>query len=98
MLSIVVGDLYSAGAPRRGAPLKRTSEVGGVYVSVEMTAHHDRVDCLFTRVIGSRKPERHPFEIPISRTEPNYGGTRVWFHCSHLWCGRRVARLFLDAP
>lgn len=37
------------------------------------------------------------YNIPLDRTACHYGGTRTWFLCPALSCGKRVAKLYLSA-
>jgi hypothetical protein len=95
--SIVVRDLYVRGAPRQD-PVRRQTWSFYVTAEIELIAHEDHVTCTYRRVIRGREPEQISYDVPVSWTEPNYGGRRAWFHCSHPWCRRRVGRLFLDDP
>lgn len=36
-----------------------------------------------------------PFSVKLTTTQPNYGGTRYWFVCPRIGCGRRVAKLYV---
>ena len=39
--------------------------------------------------------ESHRYAIPLQRTACNYGGSRLWFTCPVVTCGKRVAVLHL---
>lgn len=39
--------------------------------------------------------QQHRYSIELERMACNYGGSRVWFHCPVVGCGKRVAILFL---
>jgi hypothetical protein len=97
--SIVVADLFLRGEPRAEvSPLVRTRDVGGVIARVELVPLADSVECTYTRVIGTRPTEEVQYVIPVTATEPNYGGRRLWFLCARPSCRRRSGRLFLDDP
>jgi hypothetical protein len=34
-------------------------------------------------------------KVKLTTTQPNYGGTRYWFVCPRVGCGRRVAKLYV---
>lgn len=39
--------------------------------------------------------QSHRYSIELERMACNYGGSRVWFNCPAMGCGKRVAMLFL---
>lgn len=34
------------------------------------------------------------FDVKLTTTRPNYGGTRYWFVCPRPGCGRRIAKIY----
>jgi hypothetical protein len=68
----------------------------GASVRLYLVALSDRIECgLDYHGPGEAEPWHTDFTVSISRTRPNYGGERVWLHCTTGGCGRRVARLHL---
>jgi hypothetical protein len=57
--------------------------------------------CRMDDVVLSYRHRRHDepwrneeYPVPVGWTPCNYGGTRPWFHCPVVGCGRRVAILY----
>jgi hypothetical protein len=44
---------------------------------------------------NSKTKEKFDYKIPITSTNPNYGGKRWWFICPLKGCSRRVGKLYL---
>lgn len=65
------------------------SSDGQTTATIGVTVQDDRVTLAYST---SGKSMR--YDVLIDRTPCNYGGTRVWWRCPAVGCGRRVAVLF----
>ena len=67
---------------------------GEVVASIQMRAEEDRVILMYRHRDGDGdwKDERYP--VLIERTPCPLGGSRPWFICPAVGCGRRVAILY----
>lgn len=67
---------------------------GETVASLKMRTEHDRVILIYRyRSSGDEwKDEQYP--VRIVRTPCNLGGSRPWFICPAIGCGRRVAILY----
>jgi hypothetical protein len=63
---------------------------GGAVASIQMRAEHSRVILIYNHSRGG--DEQYP--VRIERTACHLGGSRAWFICPALGCGRRVAVLY----
>ena len=72
------------------------SRNGKKEAAISVRAESDRVilDYLHQRGGGEWKSENYP--VRIEWTPCNYGGSRAWFCCPAVGCGRRVAILYGD--
>lgn len=99
MLSILVADLYSRGAPREElVPIRRADIAGGRIAQIEMAPLWDRVDCRYFGGFSDKTEDVVEYFLWVTWTRPNYGGERAWLQCANVECGRRCGRLFLKAP
>jgi hypothetical protein len=93
ILSIVVADLYTRGAPVAASPVVRRAFDGDGYVVLELTPLEDHVSYVLSRT----RPDGSVWEledhVQVSWQPANLGGFRAWFRCSG--CGRQCGRLFL---
>lgn len=67
---------------------------GEVVASIRMRAEADRVILMYRHRSGSEEWKDAEYPVRIVRTPCNLGGTRPWFLCPALGCGRRVAILY----
>lgn len=65
-----------------------------VAVSIGMRAEEDRVILTYRHRNGGEDWKDEEYPVYIMRTPCNFGGTRPWFICPALGCGRRVAILY----
>jgi hypothetical protein len=93
ILSIVVADLYTRGAPVAASPVVRRVFDGTGWVVLELTPLEDHV----SYVVSRTRPDGSVWEledrVQVSWQPANLGGFRAWFRCSG--CGRQCGRLFL---
>jgi len=69
---------------------QRGEPIGNISVRCEM---NDVVLCYrHRRHEETWKDEKYP--VPIEWTPCNYGGSRPWFRCPAIGCGRRIAVLY----
>lgn len=67
---------------------------GEVVASIRMRAEEDRVIFIYRHRSGGEEWKDEEYPVRIVRTPCNLGGTRPWFICPALGCGRRVAILY----
>lgn len=67
---------------------------GEVVSSIQMRADHDRVILIYKHRSGSDEWKDEQYPVRIERTRCHLGGSRPWFICPALGCGRRVAILY----
>src|ERR1700687_1504971 len=68
---------------------------GKTVASIQMRTEHDRVILMYRRHCSGGdqwKDEQYP--VPIAHTPCHLGGSRPWFICPAVGCGRRVAILY----
>jgi len=62
--------------------------------AVSVRAELDRIVVSYRHQYNGKPWESLEYPIFLERTQCHYGGTRVWFQCPRLGCGRRVAVLY----
>ncbi len=62
--------------------------------SIQMLAEQDRVILIYRHRSGGEEWKDEQYPVRIVRTPCNLGGSRSWFICPALGCGRRVAILY----
>jgi hypothetical protein len=72
----------------------RWSSNGEPAGDITITPHDDRITLSYTTGKSSGNPKDHRYDVTLERLPCNYGGTRPWFRCPVLRCGRRVAILY----
>ena len=63
--------------------------------SIQERAELDRIVVWYRHRSGDQPWESLEYPIRLEYTSCNYGGSRPWFICPALGCGRRVAILYL---
>lgn len=66
----------------------------GRVASIRMRAEHDRVILMYRHRSGGDEWKDQQYAVRIVRTPCNLGGSRAWFLCPAIGCGRRVAILY----
>jgi hypothetical protein len=94
ILSIVVADLYTRGAPVAASPVVRRVFDGDGYVVLELTPLEDHVSYVVSRNGPGGVVWELENRVQVSWQPANLGGLRAWFRCSG--CRRRCGRLFLS--
>jgi hypothetical protein len=67
---------------------------GETVASIQMRAEQDRVVLVYRHRSGGGEWKDDQYPVRIVRTPCNLGGSRAWFICPALGCGRRVAILY----
>lgn len=67
---------------------------GEVMASIQMRAEVDRVILTYRHRSGGGDWKDEQYPVRVVRTSCNLGGSRPWFICPALGCGRRVAILY----
>jgi hypothetical protein len=67
---------------------------GEVVASVQMRAECDRVILMYRHRSGGEEWKNEQYPVRIVRAPCHMGGSRPWFICPALGCGRRVAILY----
>jgi len=67
---------------------------GEVVASIQMRAEKDHVILMYWHRRGNEDWKDGQHSVRIERTPCNLGGSRAWFICPALGCGRRVAILY----
>lgn len=67
---------------------------GEVVASIRMRAEEDRLILMYRHRNGGEEWKDEQYPVRIVRTPCNLGGSRPWFICPALGCGRRVAILY----
>jgi hypothetical protein len=67
---------------------------GEVLASIRMRAEEDRVILMYRHRSGGEEWTSERYPVRIVRTSCHLGGSRPWFICPALGCGRRVAILY----
>jgi hypothetical protein len=67
---------------------------GEVMASIQTRSEYDRVILIYRRRSGDGKWKDEQYPVRIERTPCNLGGSRHWFICPVVGCGRRVAILY----
>jgi hypothetical protein len=67
--------------------------------SISVQALQDAVELIYTLRPGQPDAEDIRYQVPLTWTPCHLGGRRCWFRCpgviSGVYCGRRVAKLYL---
>jgi hypothetical protein len=66
---------------------------GETVASIQMRAEQDRVMLIYRYRSGDAEWKDEQYPVRIVRTPCNLGGSRAWFICPVVGCGRRVAIL-----
>jgi len=74
--------------------VSRWSRNGVEQASIQGRSESDRVVLSYRHQSHGQDWESLEYSILLERTRCNYGGTRTWFLCPGLRCGRRVAVLY----
>ena len=67
---------------------------GETLASIGVTVEADRVILNYRHRGGSGERNAEEYPVRLDRTACTYGGTRAWFICPAVGCGRRVAILY----
>jgi len=67
---------------------------GEQVASIQVRAEHDRVTLIYRHRSGGAEWMDEQYPVRIVRTPCNLGGSRAWFICPAVGCGRRVAILY----
>jgi hypothetical protein len=67
---------------------------GETVASIQMRAEQDRVFLIYRHRSGDAEWKDEQYPVRIVRTPCNLGGSRAWFICPAVGCGRRVAILY----
>jgi len=67
---------------------------GETLASIKMRTEHDRVVLIYKHRSGGAEWKDEQYPVRIVRTACHLGGSRPWFICPALGCGRRVAILY----
>ena len=62
--------------------------------SIQTQSEHDHVILIYRHRSGEGKWKDEQYPVRIERTSCNLGGSRHWFICPVVGCGRRVAILY----
>lgn len=65
-----------------------------VVASITMRAEEDQVILIYRHHVRGEKWTDEEYPVQIVRTPCNLGGSRQWFICPAVGCGRRVAILY----
>lgn len=71
------------------------SRDGETVASVQMRAEPDRVILIYKHRSGDSAWKDEQYPVHIERTPCSLGGSRAWFICPAVGCGRRVAILHM---
>jgi hypothetical protein len=93
MPSIVVSDLYVRGEPILHSKTVADRDGHEEYV-IRLCAFESYVACYWRREAFGSLVTGGEYNVPVSWTEPNYGGRRARFHCPA--CGRTARVLYLS--
>lgn len=67
---------------------------GETVASIQMRAEQDCVILIYRHRGGDAEWKDEHYAVRIARTQCNLGGSRAWFICPAIGCGRRVAILY----
>ena len=67
---------------------------GETVASIQMRAEQDRVILIYRHRSGGEEWKDEQYPVRIVRTPCHLGGSRPWFICPAIGCGRRVAILY----
>jgi hypothetical protein len=67
---------------------------GETVASIQMRAEQDRVTLIHRYRSSGEDWKDEQYSVRIVRTRCNLGGSRAWFICPAVGCGRRVAILY----
>ncbi len=67
---------------------------GETVASIQMRAEQDRVILIYRHRSGGEEWKDEQYPVRILRTQCSLGGSRAWFLCPAIGCGRRVAILY----
>ncbi len=67
---------------------------GETVASIQMRAEQDRVILMYRHSSGGGEWKDEEYPVRIVRTPCHLGGSRAWFICPAVGCGRRVANLY----
>jgi hypothetical protein len=67
---------------------------GETVASIQMRAEQDRVTLIYRHCSGDAEWKDEQYPVRIVRTPCRLGGSRAWFICPAVGCGRRVAILY----
>jgi hypothetical protein len=67
---------------------------GETVASIQMRTEEDRVILIYRHRSGDAEWKDEQYAVRIVRTPCNLGGSRAWFLCPAVGCGRRVAILY----
>jgi hypothetical protein len=70
------------------------TRAGKTVASIQMRAEQDRVILIYRHRSGDAEWKDEQYPVRIVRTPCNLGGSRAWFICPAVGCGRRVAILY----
>ncbi|MGH9816034.1 MAG: hypothetical protein ACRD6I_08155, partial [Candidatus Acidiferrales bacterium] len=79
--------------PGRSAGWQWTRD-GEQVASIQVRAEHDRVTLIYRHRSGGAEWMDEQYPVRIVRTRCKLGGSRAWFICPAVGCGRRVAILY----
>ena len=71
------------------------SRNGKKEAAISVRAESDLVILDYRHQRGGDEWKSQNYPVRIEWTSCNYGGTRAWFRCPAVGCGRRVAKLYL---
>ncbi|HEY7416430.1 MAG TPA: hypothetical protein VH593_14650 [Ktedonobacteraceae bacterium] len=61
--------------------------------NLNFTLQNNVLTLMYTFTAGQNKGRNMRYRVMLTRTTPNYGGSRLWFLCPR--CSRRSGRLYL---
>ena len=67
---------------------------GETVASIQMRAEQDRMILIYRHRSGDGEWKDEHYAVRVVRTPCNLGGSRAWFICPVVGCGRRVAILY----
>jgi len=67
---------------------------GEIVASIQARAEEGRVILIYRHRSGGEEWKDEEYPVRIVRTRCNLGGSRAWFICPAVGCGRRVAILY----
>jgi hypothetical protein len=67
---------------------------GETVASIQMRAEQNRAILIYKHRSGDGEWKDEQYAVRIARTPCNLGGSRAWFICPAVGCGRRVAILY----